>query len=99
MILSNTIIISASCQVFRSFLAPNISCFFALFHNCKRRSETPSLKRPAVRLRRSKNPAADSSLPVGQRAGDEGRGALWTGALCSPAGRSEQSGGGSALWH
>ena len=31
--------------------------------DCKRRSNNPSLKRPDLRSRRSKNPAADSLLP------------------------------------
>jgi hypothetical protein len=50
----------------------------------KRRSNNPSLKRPGSRLRRSKNPAADSLLPsIRQRAGDEERGSLFEGAACS----------------
>jgi hypothetical protein len=52
-----------------------------------------------VRLRRSNNPAADSSLPYGQRVGDEERGFVWTRSLCRSAGRSEPSGGGSPLRH
>ena len=49
---------------------------------CIRRAKNPSLKRPADRYRRSKNPAADGLCRKATGAGDEGRGALRSGAFC-----------------